>query len=54
MIGYNDKLYITFSRKIKESELERLFFTKLSSMGLNINIESNSSTRIPFLRTVTP
>ena len=41
MIGYNDKLYITFSRKIKESELERLFFTKLSSMGLNINIESN-------------
>lgn len=41
MIGYNNKLYITFSRKIKESEYERLFFTTLSNEGLDILIESN-------------
>lgn len=40
-IGYKDNLYITFSRKIKESEFERIFFTNLSKMGLNIEIESN-------------
>ena len=40
-IGYKDNLYISFSRKIKESEFERLFFTNLSKMGLNIDIESN-------------
>lgn len=40
-IGYGNNLYITFSRKIKESELERLFFTNLSKMGLDIEIESN-------------
>ncbi len=40
-IGYDNNLYITFSRKIKESELERLFFTNLSMMGLDIEIESN-------------
>lgn len=41
MIGYNNKLYITFSRNIKESDFERLFFTTLSKMGLDILIESN-------------
>ncbi len=41
MVGYNNKLYITFSRNIKESELERLFFTTLSKEGLDILIESN-------------
>ena len=41
MIGYNNKLYISFSRTIKESEYERLFFTTLSSMGIDILIESN-------------
>ncbi len=40
-IGYNNNLYITFSRKIKESELEKLFFTNLAKMGLDIEIESN-------------
>lgn len=40
-IGYNDKLYVTFSRRIKETEFERLFFTKLVKMGLFIEIESN-------------
>ena len=41
MIGINDNLYISFSRIIKESEFERLFFTTLSSMGIDILIESN-------------
>ena len=41
MIGYNNKLYITFSRNIKESEFERLFFTFLSKEGIDITIESN-------------
>lgn len=40
-IGYKDNLYITFSSGIKESELERLFFTKLSSMNIHVYIESN-------------
>ena len=40
-VGYNDKLYITFTRTIVESEIERLFFTKLSSMGVDVFIESN-------------
>ena len=41
MIGYDDKLFITFSRTIKESEYERLFFTTLTSMGIEVLIESN-------------
>ena len=40
-IGYKDNLYITFSRIIKESEFERLFFTKLVDLGINVYIESN-------------
>lgn len=40
-IGYKDNLYITFSRKIKEAEFERLFFTKLVKMGIEVEIESN-------------
>ncbi len=41
MIGYNNKLYITFSRNIEESEFERLFFTTLSKEGIDVLIESN-------------
>ena len=40
-ISCKDKLYITFTRKIKESEYERLFFTKLVEMGIPVTIESN-------------
>jgi NRPS condensation-like uncharacterized protein len=40
-IGYNSNLYITFSRKIRESEIERLFFSKLVDMGIPVEIESN-------------
>ena len=40
-VGYKDNLYITFSRTIKESEFERLFFTKLIDLGIDVYIESN-------------
>ena len=40
-IGYDNKLYITFSKNIKESEFERIFFTKLTSMNIDVYIESN-------------
>ena len=40
-ISCKDKLYITFTRQIKESEFERLFFTKLVEMNIPVTIESN-------------
>ena len=40
-IGFKDNLYITFSRKIKEAEFERIFFTKLVNMGIEVEVESN-------------
>lgn len=40
-ISCKGKLYITFSRKIKETEFERLFFTKLIEMNIPVTIESN-------------
>lgn len=41
-ISYKNNLYISFSRKIKEAEFERLFFTKLVEMGIPVTIESNT------------
>ncbi|MBQ3021477.1 MAG: hypothetical protein IJD92_04575 [Bacilli bacterium] len=41
-VSCNDKLYISFSRRIKETELEKLFFTKLVEMGIPVLIESNN------------
>ena len=40
-IGYKNNLYITFTRKIKESEFERLFFTELVKYNIPVLIESN-------------
>jgi hypothetical protein len=40
-ISCKDKLYISFTRTIKESEYERLFFTRLVEMGIPVEIESN-------------
>ena len=40
-ISCKGNLYISFSRKIKEAEFERLFFTKLVEMGIGVEIESN-------------
>ncbi|HHY82180.1 MAG TPA: hypothetical protein GX505_05805 [Clostridiales bacterium] len=42
VLSYGDKMYINFTRNIKESALERIFFTKLRSMGLHVLVESNS------------
>ncbi len=42
VLSYGDKMYINFTRNIKESTLERIFFTKLRSMGLHVKVESNS------------
>lgn len=40
-VGFNDKLFISFSRKIKEKEFERIFFNKLIEMNIPVEIESN-------------
>lgn len=40
---YNGKLYVTFSRYIKESTVERNFFTFLVKEGLHVLLESNQS-----------
>ena len=41
-VSYKNNIYISFSRKIKESDFERLFFTKLVEMGIPVTIESNT------------
>lgn len=40
-VSCGNKLYISFSRKIKEPIFERLFFTKLVEMNIPVEIESN-------------
>jgi len=40
-VSCKGNLYISFSRKIKETELEKLFFTKLVEMNIPVTIESN-------------
>ena len=40
-IGYNGNLYITFSRKIRETEFEKLFFRRFVELGIPVEIESN-------------
>ncbi len=42
-ITYNGKLIVNFVRTIKESDLERNFFTTLRKMGIRILVESNGS-----------
>ncbi len=41
VLSYNDKLYISFLRTVKESYLEKEFFSKLVEMGLKVKVESN-------------
>lgn len=43
VLSYNGKLTVSFVRSIKESELERRFFTTLRKMGVNVYIESNGN-----------
>lgn len=42
-VGFKDKLNITFSSKIEDSELERDFFTSFVKMGIPVKIESNKN-----------
>ena len=41
IISYKDKLYINMIRNIKETELERLFFSNLVKLGIAVSVESN-------------
>ncbi len=41
VIGYNGKIYITSARNYVESALERKFFRKLSSDGVDVTVTSN-------------
>lgn len=41
VVTFEDKLVLTFSSKIKETEIEKEFFTALTKMGIEVNIESN-------------
>lgn len=41
VVAYEDKMLINITRNIEESEVERLFFTKLVELGLNVTIECN-------------
>ena len=43
VISYNGRIMINFVRGIKESDLERYFFTTLRKMGINVYIESNGN-----------
>ena len=42
-VSYNGMLIINFTRTIKESFLERAFFTRLVKMGVHVMVESNES-----------
>lgn len=41
VVSYNNKTYINMIRNIRQSELERLFFSKLVELGIPVEIESN-------------
>lgn len=42
-VSYQGMMFVTFTRKIKEAEIERLFYTKLVEMGIPVEIESNQN-----------
>ena len=41
VLSYAGKLTLTFSACIRESDIQRIFFRKLSEEGINIEIETN-------------
>ncbi len=45
-VSYLDTMSVTFTRKIKEAEIERLFYTKLVEMGIPVEIESNQAKEV--------
>lgn len=44
-VSYKGKLYINFTRKLRESDVERGFFTRLVEEGIPVTIESNMNER---------
>ena len=42
VLGYQDTLAINFTRVIRESTLERAFFTRLVKDGVHVKVESNA------------
>lgn len=40
--SYNDKCVLSFTRGIVDTEIERVFFSTLSKLGLNVKINSNT------------
>jgi len=44
-VSYKDKLYINFTRKLREADVERGFFTRLVEEGIPVTIESNMNER---------
>jgi NRPS condensation-like uncharacterized protein len=42
MLSYNGTLYINFTRKTRDPDLERAFFEVLRDLGLKITVESNT------------
>ncbi len=46
ILSYKDKLYINVIRNIKESKLERLFFTNLIKQGILVAVESNQKEEV--------
>lgn len=42
-VGFKDKLNITFSSKIVDSDVEKDFFTALVKMGIPVKVESNKN-----------
>jgi len=44
-VTYKDKLYVNFTRKLRESDVERGFFTRLVEEGIPVTIESNMNER---------
>lgn len=42
-ISYNNRLHLTFTSTIRETDLQRIFFTTLVKQGLHVKIESNES-----------
>ena len=41
LVSWNGKTYISMIRGIRESELERLFFSRLVELGIPVEVESN-------------
>ena len=41
IISYQDRMYISFGRVIKETQVEKYFFTKLIEMGIPVKVETN-------------